>query len=186
VDPENVQGLHNLCVVSVERGDLSEAEACLARAHKLAPEEGYVLRHLKIVQTRIAKMAQANEKSSSGAADADDPGGAFAGAEPLEKLHKTIPDFGRRTALADDAEPTDIRHNVRQQPAWTPEVTHSKRINRRPAGLQQQPVFVDNVPTGSTTKKVLRNSVEAGAFVDYPQNLKKTTDATDGDTPSFS
>lgn len=39
----------------VERGSLRKAEACLKRAHKLAPNEEYIIRHLKIVQQRIAK-----------------------------------------------------------------------------------------------------------------------------------
>ncbi|XP_022904598.2 protein O-mannosyl-transferase Tmtc3-like [Onthophagus taurus] len=56
LDPENIQGLHNLCVVHVERGKLLEAQTCLEQAHELAPEEDYVLRHLQIVQNRIAKM----------------------------------------------------------------------------------------------------------------------------------
>ncbi|KAL7645009.1 UNVERIFIED_CONTAM: hypothetical protein RMT77_004833 [Armadillidium vulgare] len=54
VDPSNVQGLHNLCVVYVERGELSRAENCLGRAHTMAPHEEYILRHLKIVRSRIA------------------------------------------------------------------------------------------------------------------------------------
>jgi len=56
LDPENIQGLHNLCVVYVERGNLLRAEACLTRAHRLAPNEDYVLRHLNIVQSRINKL----------------------------------------------------------------------------------------------------------------------------------
>lgn len=40
----------------MERGLLHQAEACLQKAHQLAPGEDYVLRHLQIVQTRIAKM----------------------------------------------------------------------------------------------------------------------------------
>ncbi|XP_049825816.1 protein O-mannosyl-transferase Tmtc3-like [Aethina tumida] len=56
LDPVNIQGLHNLCVVHVERGKLLEARECLEKAHALAPEEDYVLRHLQIVQNRIAKM----------------------------------------------------------------------------------------------------------------------------------
>ncbi|KAK7874466.1 hypothetical protein R5R35_001555 [Gryllus longicercus] len=56
LDPENVQGLHNLCVVYVERGNLRRAEACLVRAHRLAPHEDYVLRHLNIVRSRIQKL----------------------------------------------------------------------------------------------------------------------------------
>ncbi|XP_044748046.1 protein O-mannosyl-transferase Tmtc3 [Coccinella septempunctata] len=56
IDPENIQGLHNLCVVHVERGKLLEALACLQKAHELAPEEDYVLRHLQIVQNKVIKM----------------------------------------------------------------------------------------------------------------------------------
>ncbi|XP_044255134.1 protein O-mannosyl-transferase Tmtc3-like [Tribolium madens] len=56
LDPENIQGLHNLCVVHVERGKLLEAQECLERAHQLAPGEDYVLKHLQIVKNRIAKM----------------------------------------------------------------------------------------------------------------------------------
>lgn len=56
IDPVNIQGLHNLCVVHVERGKLLEALECLQTAHKLAPEEDYVYRHLQIVQNRILKM----------------------------------------------------------------------------------------------------------------------------------
>lgn len=56
LDPENIQGLHNLCVVHVERGKLLEAQTCLEKAHQLAPGEDYVLKHLQIVQNRIAKL----------------------------------------------------------------------------------------------------------------------------------
>lgn len=35
---------------------LLQAQACLEKAHELAPGEDYVLRHLQIVQNRIAKM----------------------------------------------------------------------------------------------------------------------------------
>lgn len=56
LDPENIQGLHNLCVVHVERGKLLEAQSCLQEAHKMAPGEDYVLRHLHIVQNRISKL----------------------------------------------------------------------------------------------------------------------------------
>lgn len=52
----NIQGLHNLCVVYVERGKLAQAHSCLEHAHQLAPTEDYILRHLQIVQTRISKL----------------------------------------------------------------------------------------------------------------------------------
>lgn len=41
-------------MVYVERGLLESAEECLKKAHKLAPKEDYVLRHLTIVRNRIA------------------------------------------------------------------------------------------------------------------------------------
>ncbi|EDS35308.1 smile protein [Culex quinquefasciatus] len=56
LDPINIQGLHNLCVVYVERGKLAQAQSCLAHAHRLAPGEDYILRHLQIVQTRIQRL----------------------------------------------------------------------------------------------------------------------------------
>lgn len=56
LDPENIQGLHNLCVVYVERGLLAKAHACLNEAHKLAPTEDYIIKHLQIVETRLKKL----------------------------------------------------------------------------------------------------------------------------------
>lgn len=56
LDPINIQGLHNLCVVYVERGLLAKAYACLKEAHKLAPTEDYIVKHLQIVETRLAKL----------------------------------------------------------------------------------------------------------------------------------
>lgn len=52
----NIQGLHNLCVVYVERGLLAKAYACLKEAHKLAPSEDYIVKHLQIVESRLAKL----------------------------------------------------------------------------------------------------------------------------------
>ena len=57
-----MQGLHNLCVVYVERGELQAAESCLSRAHVMAPHEDYILRHLKIVRTRLAKFSQMQQQ----------------------------------------------------------------------------------------------------------------------------
>ncbi|KAL1506759.1 hypothetical protein ABEB36_006062 [Hypothenemus hampei] len=56
LEPDNIQGLHNLCVVHVERGKLLEAQTCLEEAHRLAPEEDYIIKHLGIVQNRITKL----------------------------------------------------------------------------------------------------------------------------------
>ncbi|CRK86591.1 CLUMA_CG000216, isoform A [Clunio marinus] len=63
LDPVNIQGLHNLCVVYVERGLLSKAYACLHEAHKLAPGEDYIMKHLQIIDTRMARLKALNTKS---------------------------------------------------------------------------------------------------------------------------
>ncbi|CAL8141337.1 unnamed protein product [Orchesella dallaii] len=65
MDPENVQGLHNLCVVYVERGDLLRAEKCFIRATQLAPHEEYIHRHLKIVRQRITKLTSALNQNAN-------------------------------------------------------------------------------------------------------------------------
>jgi len=52
-EPHNVQGLHNLCVVMVERGQLAPARDCLRKAHNIAPHEDYITRHLEIVEAKI-------------------------------------------------------------------------------------------------------------------------------------
>ncbi|XP_014213577.1 transmembrane and TPR repeat-containing protein CG4050-like [Copidosoma floridanum] len=57
LDPTNVQGLHNLCVVMVERGKLGQAAKCLERTAALAPQQDYVHRHLAIVRARISRLS---------------------------------------------------------------------------------------------------------------------------------
>ncbi|XP_060558909.1 protein O-mannosyl-transferase TMTC3-like [Ruditapes philippinarum] len=52
-EPSNIEAMHNLCVVFVERGILYKAEKCLAEVHKLAPKEEYILKHLNIVRAKI-------------------------------------------------------------------------------------------------------------------------------------
>lgn len=72
LDPINIQGLHNLCVVYVERGFLAKAYACLHEAHKLAPNEDYIIKHLQIIETRLAKLrAQATQSREKELAFAD-------------------------------------------------------------------------------------------------------------------
>ncbi|XP_067628574.1 protein O-mannosyl-transferase Tmtc3 [Eurosta solidaginis] len=63
-EPHNVQGLHNLCVVFVERKRLARANACLRYAHYLAPQEDYILRHWQIVQQRLEKLYKLPETST--------------------------------------------------------------------------------------------------------------------------
>jgi protein O-mannosyl-transferase len=56
LDPVNIQGLHNLCVVYVERGFLMKAYACLHETLRLAPTEEYIQKHLQIIETRLTKL----------------------------------------------------------------------------------------------------------------------------------
>lgn len=54
LDPSNVQGKHNLCVVYFEEKDLLKAETCLIETLALAPHEEYIQRHLNIVRDKIS------------------------------------------------------------------------------------------------------------------------------------
>ncbi|NXL75488.1 TMTC3 protein, partial [Leptocoma aspasia] len=63
LDPSNVQGKHNLCVVYFEEKDLIKAEKCLVETLALAPHEEYIQRHLNIVRSKIASRG-AMEQSS--------------------------------------------------------------------------------------------------------------------------
>ncbi|KAM6291439.1 protein O-mannosyl-transferase TMTC3 isoform 1-T2 [Porphyrio hochstetteri] len=57
LDPNNVQGKHNLCVVYFEERDLIKAEKCLVETLALAPHEEYIQRHLNIVRSKIASQS---------------------------------------------------------------------------------------------------------------------------------
>jgi tetratricopeptide (TPR) repeat protein len=59
VDPNHVQGHHNLCVVLVEQGHLEQARECLLKVMDMAPSEEYIKRHLQIVENRIRAAATA-------------------------------------------------------------------------------------------------------------------------------
>ncbi|XP_013098502.2 protein O-mannosyl-transferase Tmtc3 [Stomoxys calcitrans] len=63
LEPHNIQGLHNLCVVYVERKHMARAQKCLRYAHHLAPGEDYILRHLQIVEQRMQKINKLPDQS---------------------------------------------------------------------------------------------------------------------------
>ncbi|XP_039988957.1 protein O-mannosyl-transferase TMTC3 [Xiphias gladius] len=65
MDPTNVQGKHNLCVVYFEERDLPRAERCLEETLALAPNEEYVRRHLSIVRSKMAAMSAAGQQITS-------------------------------------------------------------------------------------------------------------------------
>jgi len=54
-EPNNIQGLHNLCVVYVEKNEFEKALPCLERVHKLAPGEEYIKKHLNIIKAKVKK-----------------------------------------------------------------------------------------------------------------------------------
>ncbi|XP_013873074.1 transmembrane and TPR repeat-containing protein 3 [Austrofundulus limnaeus] len=66
MDPTNVQGKHNLCVVYFEERDLPRAERCLEETLAMAPNEEYVRRHLSIVRNKMAAMSAAGQPLVSG------------------------------------------------------------------------------------------------------------------------
>nr|XP_057930614.1 protein O-mannosyl-transferase TMTC3 [Doryrhamphus excisus]XP_057930615.1 protein O-mannosyl-transferase TMTC3 [Doryrhamphus excisus]XP_057930616.1 protein O-mannosyl-transferase TMTC3 [Doryrhamphus excisus]XP_057930618.1 protein O-mannosyl-transferase TMTC3 [Doryrhamphus excisus] len=76
MDPTNVQGKHNLCVVYFEERDLLRAERCLEETLALAPNEEYVRRHLNIVRGKMAAMSVAGHPltpTTEGAAEGEKP-----------------------------------------------------------------------------------------------------------------
>lgn len=61
MDPTNVQGKHNLCVVYFEERDLPRAERCLEETLAMAPHEEYVRRHLNIVRSKRAAITASGQ-----------------------------------------------------------------------------------------------------------------------------
>lgn len=64
LDPGNVQGSHNLCVVYVERGELSRAERCFKHATTLDPNATYIRKHLQVTQTLLRNRSVDAERRS--------------------------------------------------------------------------------------------------------------------------
>ncbi|XP_029290183.1 protein O-mannosyl-transferase TMTC3 [Cottoperca gobio] len=89
MDPTNVQGKHNLCVVYFEERDLPRAERCLEETLALAPNEEYVRRHLSIVRNKMAAMSAAGQPLTSA-------GGATVSAK--EEKPKGVKDGGEEVA----------------------------------------------------------------------------------------
>lgn len=125
LDPENIQGLHNLCVVHVERGKLIEAQTCLEKAHSLAPGEDYVLRHLQIVQNRIAKLKiNPNEKELLNNID---------NTETKSKVvsNKSVDETERKTQPVVSADTEEQRYS-------------SRVVNTEPMFVKNEIDYVDN------------------------------------------
>ncbi|KAL1459085.1 hypothetical protein WDU94_011094 [Cyamophila willieti] len=112
LEPDNIQAMHNLCVVLVERGHLERAEECLKRVHNLSPEEDYILRHLNIVQARLARLKQ--QKT---------PGGALHGAsgtsqDPPSSIHHkdtSTKETANKSKISPDPSDVNSHHKTRTQ-----------------------------------------------------------------------
>lgn len=93
LDPNNVQGKHNLCVVYFEERELIKAEKCLVETLALAPHEEYIQRHLNIVRSKIASLGATEQSSlpADGTATAAAGGKkkSFQNLEEVKKHQKT-------------------------------------------------------------------------------------------------
>ncbi|XP_046581370.1 protein O-mannosyl-transferase TMTC3-like isoform X2 [Haliotis rubra] len=107
LDPNHVQGSHNLCVVYVEQGDLLKAEKCLVHAHNLAPEEDYIKQHLNIVRGKIQQIRKqmASQKAQAAVDKQPTQGQQSAGAGDKQHPPKQSPQ-GRQSAGAGDRQPS--------------------------------------------------------------------------------
>ncbi|KAJ7410333.1 Transmembrane and TPR repeat-containing protein 3 [Willisornis vidua] len=91
LDPNNVQGKHNLCVVYFEERDLIKAEKCLVETLALAPHEEYIQRHLNIVRSKIASLGAVEQSSlpSEGTVAAEEKKNSFQNLKEIKSEKKT-------------------------------------------------------------------------------------------------
>ncbi|KAM6092107.1 protein O-mannosyl-transferase TMTC3 isoform 2-T9 [Theristicus caerulescens] len=91
LDPNNVQGKHNLCVVYFEERDLIKAEKCLVETLALAPHEEYIQRHLNIVRSKIASLSATEQSSlpADGTAAAEEKKNSFQNLKEVKNEQKT-------------------------------------------------------------------------------------------------
>lgn len=164
LDPINIQGLHNLCVVYVERGKLAKAQECLQHAHQLAPTEDYILRHLQIVQTRISKLKQTagmhKEKEIAFAEfDPKDFGGNILSAAPVDEnvdnVENTIPP-PIVSDVPDGKKETQKSVSKQEKPQTPP-----KLINHQPAATSAASVVDESsVPTFIEAETIASSKIQ--------------------------
>ncbi|CAH1967227.1 unnamed protein product [Acanthoscelides obtectus] len=151
LEPDNIQGLHNLCVVHVERGKLLEAQTCLRKAHELAPGEDYVLRHLQIVENRIAKMQQLPQEEDANAVKE----------QSKVVSNKSVDESDKKT------EPVVTRDSEEQRYS-------SRVVNSEPVFIKDvnDMSYIDNISFGESTnnKSNKKNWSEVGNDRDDPSS----------------
>lgn len=184
LDPENVQGLHNLCVVYVERGNLLRAEACLQRAHRLAPNEDYVLRHLNIVQTRINKLQISRDEN-----DATFDDDFREGVDDFDHYSSTF-DFDDDSSFRDDDDfenggsQTTVANHVQKKEEISPDdPLRSSKIHGTASYGNPQHQRSSEIPphlsgVQKQTKKIYQDprgidNSFSPAFIEYPKHGKQ-------------
>lgn len=174
-----MQGLHNLCVVYVERGKLAKAQECMQHVRQLAPTEDYILRHLQIVQTRIAKLKRSagNSLEKEIAFEEFDPkdfgGSIHSRPIDIDVDGPNDPDLamsGMSSPIVSDDQPTDgkTRRSVSKQEK--PQQHHTAASaggHMSPVDHQQKrtldPVFIGDEPATIQEEYRPSNSVQNNA-----------------------
>ncbi|XP_052021854.1 protein O-mannosyl-transferase TMTC3 isoform X2 [Apodemus sylvaticus] len=126
MDPTNVQGKHNLCVVYFEEKELLKAERCLVETLALAPHEEYIQRHLNIVRDKI---------SSSGIVE-----------QPLSPVDKTS-----GTQERDELPPEDVKEIISE--SRPPQIIKTND-NRNSKSNKQSTENADQDAPHKTTKDI--------------------------------
>lgn len=168
LDPVNIQGLHNLCVVFVERGKLLEAQTCLERAHNLAPGEDYVLRHLQIVKNRIAKLRINPNEIEENTNFNSSPGNRLISNNSNQNIDDT--DRSTQPVVSQDSDNQRYSSHV----------------------VNTEPVFVKNVDDSESDEDIINSFVEEVSetkqIINKPIIKRKKVPpqkgGTDGDDPS--
>ncbi|NWT51487.1 TMTC3 protein, partial [Erythrocercus mccallii] len=118
LDPNNVQGKHNLCVVYFEEKDLIKAEKCLVETLALAPHEEYIQRHLNIVRSKIASLGAVEQSSfpSDGTAATEAKKNSFQNLKEAKREKTTIQSTADNKEHSKNKKPTEKSSMDKQTP----------------------------------------------------------------------
>ncbi|KAL5009556.1 hypothetical protein ScPMuIL_011861 [Solemya velum] len=128
LEPNNIQAIHNLCVVYVEKQDLITAEKCLSHVHDMAPEEEYITRHLNIVRTRLNEIIKARrEEEMKRKAESN-----------TEQTEPIISEQQKETHARNQQEQTEQQHQTSQKQQGKEQQTSNTREQQQMESKQQQ------------------------------------------------
>lgn len=166
IDPTNIQGLHNLCVVMVERGQLYLASQCLEKASLLAPEQDYITKHLSIVNSRLDKIPPEQRDTgeifddsflyTSNNDNLNNQDGQFIGKTDVTFLNNGVINNHNHNVANNINEDTIERNNFngeQKSPRPLSKVNKNKNNNKQ----QQQPI--ESLPKIQETARVLDNVI---------------------------